>query len=132
MATRLFPRTEDAALLERLAGVEAGTAARLAELEAEAEPLAEGFEGYGEYQAACFAFLDRLRAEPGTDRLHSFKTSGWGRVTANAGHTMLAADLDSVCGSAEEPGLVAELLRGQGNALPAGVSATYIKGVYWL
>lgn len=77
MGIRLYPRTNDVAKLEKLAGVPAGTHTRLKELQA-AHKAPEG-ASYHEADAAYGRLFDAMSAEPNVDRLDSFILSGWGK-----------------------------------------------------
>ena len=72
MATRLFARTNDITILEKLAGVPAGTKAVLDTLRAEGNQMEDEF-----------AVFNHIRTNPDAERLDVFLTFGWGRVNAD-------------------------------------------------
>ena len=129
MATRLYPDTEDATLLEQLAGVPAGTAEALARFQAERRAVeALAYAEMEEIRALSRWCGKRVRrraarrdpaeetydlreAQPALAALYDFQLYGWGRLGAwrdleEAGH-------DPVVGATDDPHLLIELLYSQ-------------------
>lgn len=135
MATRLYPDTTDDVLLERLARVPVGTAAKLRAFEEErraAEPVEDQrnrtlvrlLEWTGKvdpdvhydqaFLDAGFRTADLLREQPDLDTLAHFRLFGWGRLSAFASEAVEAAGLEPVCGGTRDRALVRRLVFLQG------------------
>lgn len=134
MAIRLYPNTDDTALLERLAGVPAGTTAELRAFEAERavaevaedarnRTLVRLLEWAGKIDPDVHydqAFLDAgfrtyelLHEQPHLSALHDFRLWGWGRLSPAGVEAVEAAGLDPVCGGTGDRLLVISLVLGQ-------------------
>lgn len=124
MATRLYPRTMDDAVLERLAGVPEGTAAALAAQSAAALPDdPRDREGW-------MAFYDAMTAD--LDAFDNFRLFGWGQLTRGARAIALTKDgPKSGTIDGQDVEAVGALLRAQGVELPAGVAIADLAGVCW-
>lgn len=118
--TRLYPYTRNPEVLERLAGVPAGTSQAADQLDRELEAARFDDEAYEAAERAAGEAACALRG---------FRIFGWGRfrgwqAAEDAGH-------DPVSGSTSDEDLVAALLRAQGVSLPEGVTLADLEGVGW-
>jgi hypothetical protein len=116
MATRLFPLTSTVALLEKIAGVPAGTAARLDQIEA---TIPEGCPRY-----------DAIQANPDVEAYHSLQLFGFGRLKA----FQLVRSLGMVeySDGTQDPALIRQICRIQGNVPEEAVELMIENGgVYW-
>lgn len=105
MAVRFYPDVDDAATLEKLAGVPEGSAA----LAAHADVLRKSLEANGEH-AAEFEFHSWVRHYlPYAAEYSDFKTFGWGRCT-QAQNLVVEAGHDADCGRIDDPALVEQVL----------------------
>lgn len=93
MAIRLYPMTTDPAKLEKLCGVPAGTAARLAALEAKYPPR-ESFSDYRDWCASHDRMLDEVYEDKHLLTYHRFNLFGWGRATHRALDVLLGRPWD--------------------------------------
>lgn len=98
MATRLYPMTKDPVKLELLAGVPAGTHAKLTELEAK----------YGTNYDGLYGALYTVGNEDLLE-LNSFLLCGWGRLQCNVAQW----GMDYVSGSTTDSGQVRCMLADQ-------------------
>jgi len=119
MGTRLYPGTTDDGALEELAGVAAGTAARVRELETAA--------------GSNDRFLDLLAGDEAAGDYHHFLCFGWGKLREPVVQTLATLGLDTGTGTASDIELAHELLRRQGalGRLPAGFHFPRLGGVRW-
>jgi len=101
MATRLYPTTTNAARLEQLAGVPAGTHARLAAFEA-TRPQ----DGMVELDA----WYDVLFSDVALTDMHNFTVFGWGRLQCDVSQM----NYDNVCGSTSNSDEMVRILVEQG------------------
>lgn len=115
MAVRLYPNTEDSAVLEVLAGVPAGTHAALKAWERK-YPDDYSYERW-----------ERLWEDRDRGKLEAFIHSGWGRLQASEA-LMEALGLDPLVGSTQDPFVVRILLDEQGVSVTEQVLAC---GVSW-
>lgn len=141
MATRLYPQTDDRALLEILAGVPAGTGAALERFEAERDlverqaaerqrPIGQLERWSGKAVRTNAPQLDDVqletyrlrRQQPALERLYDFQRRGWGRL--RDWRAVEEAGLDPVCGQTDEPHLMLELIFGQHVELLPGARGT--------
>jgi len=103
MGVRLYPDTEDQALLCKLAGVPESTAQELAEYN-KSKPSAldqDAHYKHWEYRPENVA------------RLEDFQTFGWGRVSLTASRLIEEYGHDNVCGSESDPERVRSILKAQ-------------------
>jgi hypothetical protein len=123
MGVRLYPATKDEAKLEKLAGVPAGTAAKLRDLEAK-YPITKEMDFF-QVQAVYNGKYGELYA-PGNGDLnhyHSFLLFGFGRFAGGK-------DCDGgseVGGSTTDTAKVEALLRLHG----VQVTMAEVEGLYW-
>jgi|SRR5579859_276163 len=109
MAVRLYPKSEDPSVLERLAGVPAGTSARLDAVLA---------AGQGDAAEAV------IRADQDLQALDIAQLFGFGILRVWVG--------PSVIGEETDPARVAAILSGQGVDLAAyGLALSDLGGVAW-
>lgn len=123
----MYPLTKDEGVLERLAGVASGTAARLAEIEA-AAGVCPNDESAHEWHEALH---DALYSEPDVDRYHGFLVFGWHRVKPFAVFALAWAGLDPIGDVMLEPELVRVMLKGQEVVLPEDVALEALEGLGW-
>lgn len=121
MGTRLYPKTRNVSVLERLAGVPAGTHQLLEQLEAQRQSM--GSEAY----------YDLLANNPDADYLDNFLLFGWGKLTSEqweVAKELLGPD-DCWHGSTTDIDAVKRMLAGNYNCTLNGVSIEELEGVYW-
>ena len=121
MATRLFPLTNDVALLEKIAGVPAGTAKVLEQIEA---TIPEGCPNTG-----CPRY-DAIHAQQDVEAYHDFLLFGYGRLKA----FQLVRSLGMVeySDGTQDPALIRQICRIQGNVPEEAVELMIENGgVYW-
>jgi hypothetical protein len=126
MSTQLFPRTEDSTILERLAGVPAGTAAA-------SEAYGPMPADTGNYEADIDAFTAWREAMPeDVVTYRQFTDYGWGSV--QAWRNIAAWGLDVACDETDDRTRVFLILFEQGVITGRklnGVSIEELGGVYW-
>lgn len=105
MGTRLYPNTEDRAVLAQLAGVPEATWERL-------EQLTEVRQRLGDEEVSG---------------LESFLLFGWGRVDVA---TLLAFSFDTACDGTDDPKTVRRLLAAHHVDLK-GVEIDRLEGLHW-
>lgn len=127
MATRLYPDTDDPDLLERLAGVPAGTFAALEAFETSRTAAEAAAHERGAVLLPLMRWagkpVDSLgdevldpewqtyqlrKMQPALHQLRDFMIFGWGRL-ANC-DAVESAGLDVVCDGTEDPALMCEIL----------------------
>lgn len=120
MGTRLYPKTRNIAILEKLAGVPAGTNEVLKELEAKRDSM------------DTKDYYDLLAKHPNADILDGFCVFGWGKL--NSEQWIIAKELlgPDECwnGSLTNPVDVERMLAGKHCSLN-GVSIQELEGVCW-
>ncbi len=121
MATRLYPNTKNPAILEKLAGVPAGTAARLEAIQKRQEEEMAG-KDFFERNEIGFRHFQEMHETPEGD-LSTFLTFGWGRVDMGA--------CPDYSGSNDDEVGVAQILRRHPVQLPADVTVAELEGVHW-
>jgi hypothetical protein len=135
MGTRLYPKTNDPRVLERLAGVPQGThekrtaiREKYAELAREASANCATAEELAQvkYDLDSQEF-DEIGADPKTDAYDSFVTFGWGRI-CDFRHIDRGYDLGA--GSETQPDKVEAILELHRVDLN-GVTLAEIGGVQW-
>jgi len=135
MGTRLYPNTQDPRVLERLAGVPAGTHEKLAairekyaELAREAKANCTTVEEFAEveYELDSQEF-DEISVDPNTDAYDSFVIFGWGRIP---NFRLIDRDYDLVVGNETQPDKVEAIFKLQRVDLK-GVTLAEIGGVHW-
>jgi len=114
MGVRLYPRTQNTAILERLADVPAGTYNNLAAFESD-YPCDNTYE---RYQA--------LQTEPNRGILQNFILFGWGKLSWG---DIEVDDYD--VGRSEDLDFVKAILAENGIVLPDGISFESLDGVAW-
>ena len=122
MGTYVFPLTKDTAVLEQLAGVPQGTAARLRAIESQ-HPYHLTDDDQGQ------AMFDVIVADNDLEALRSFELSGWGRISPEFYHAVGGED-GGYCGNKNDPAEIARLLCLQGVAL-GGVPIEKLGGIGW-
>lgn len=105
---------------EILAGVPAGTAARLAELE-QSRPRDCRVAGYHE---ATDAWYEKLMADDDVDRLNHFQLFGYGRVNGDGYKYIESLGLDPVCGSVSDTKQMNRMLKMHGVDIPCCLQVT--------
>lgn len=149
MGTRLYPRTRNPAVLELLAGVPAGTYARLAALDSKYEKLRKLISSHLKGDLDDAEETDFIRHENLSYRrhkeivrdenlssLHNLLLFGWGKVRSAVYELlekhpdMLDGD-DIYSGSCEDTGFCRDILARQGVELPAGLDPAELKGLCW-
>lgn len=150
MGTRLYPRTSNPAVLELLAGVPAGTHARLAVLDSKYEKLRKLISSrlkgdLDEAEETDFIRHERLSyrrhkeivRDENLNSLHNLLLFGWGKVRSAVYELlekhpdMLDEDGDVYCNSCEDTGFCRDILARQGVELPAGFDPVELKGLCW-
>jgi hypothetical protein len=120
MGTRLYPRTRNVNVLEKLAGVPAGTSNTLEELETKRDTM------------DSMDYYDLLDKHPEANILDNFMTFGWGKL--NSEQWAVAKELlgPDECwnGSITDPADVLRMLNAKFCMLN-GVSIEELEGVYW-
>jgi hypothetical protein len=131
MATRLYPYTTDTAVLEKLAGVPAGTAAALEAYDHANKPT----DFYGEESAAAWeAYFGNMTAAMSS--YDHFIVYGWGRLTRDASDVAARVPGDvhdgyAICGATDNTEAVRAILAAQGVTLPFSVTARELEGLTW-
>jgi hypothetical protein len=144
MATRLSPHTENPAILEKLSGVPAGTAARLAAIQ---KPFADRLielnaefqraipprqdEIYRETSDTQAEEYDAIRKDADVAEFYNFTQSGWGRMDRDTIDTIESFGMDPVCGITYDVTQVVQLLNDQGIRLPDDIRARDLEGLQW-
>jgi len=120
MATRLYPQTSDVTILEKIAGVPAGTAKVLEQIEA---TIPEGCPNMG-----CPRY-DAINAEPNVEAYHSLQLFGFGRLKA----VQLVRSLGMVeySDGTTDPDLIRKICEIQGVPREAVELMIAHGGVYW-
>lgn len=120
MGTRLYPKTKNSSVLEKLAGVSAGTSTLLSELEAKRDSM------------ETMEYFDLLEKHPDANILDGFLTFGWGKL--NSGQWAVAKELfgpdDCWNGSLTNTAEVERMLAAKHCELN-GVAVEELEGVYW-
>lgn len=121
MGTRLYPKTRNVSVLEKLAGVPAGTSTLLKELEAKRDSM------------DTMAYYDMLSENPHADILDNFMTFGWGKL--NSEQWDIAKELfgPDKCwsGSVSDDYNVNRMLTAKGIHNLNGVTVQELEGVCW-
>ena len=118
MGVRLYPVTKDKAVLEKLAGVPAGTVRRYESLG----------EMYSDRDWEVFQYI--VNADESLARWANFIGNGWGKANqvSNKWLTPGGGDLNTPI---TDPVKVEEILRECGVQLPEGVVVEDLEGVVW-
>ena len=106
MGTRLYPKTNDSSIMERLAGVAPGTQALLEKLEATwKETRSDDWDSDTLY--------DLLDAHPEANRLYDFHLFGWGKLNSDQWTLIrnnVTSEDDVYGGSTSDPRLMQQLV----------------------
>jgi hypothetical protein len=121
MGVRLYPNTQDPAALETLAGVPAGTHARLSAVEAEFAPRLNAAPDFFARNAIYDEKYNRVNDDDAMGDLDNFLTFGWGRFQHVAGLS------DGCVGRLDAPADAQRLLDHNG----IEVNAALAGGVHW-
>lgn len=146
MGTRLYPRTSNPAVLELLAGVPAGTHARLAVLDSKYEGLRKLISArpkgdtdqtdFIRHESLSYRRHKEIVRDEDLHSLHNLLLFGWGKVRSavyallEMHPDMLDGD-DIYSGSCEDTGFCRDILARQGVELPAGFDPVELKGLCW-
>lgn len=141
MGTRLYPTTQNAAIIEILAGVPAGTHESLTKIRlenrAEVERLQREGGNYGDIQEVEYRQWQTLQEIP-EGRLDGFLTFGWGKLTYDAFDIVKAhipSDEDENWlwnGDTTNVGLVDSIMEAQGVDLEKlGINPEDMEGLCW-
>ena len=134
MGTRMYPVTSVTEILEKLAGVPAGTekAIRLKQAAARQECESRGIKTYSpEGHKVFFEMLNNFT--PNERRYYDFILYGWGHLTEDAFsiiYDMFDGEIHYVA-TVLDHSLAEALLKAQGVTLPDGITLDDIKGVKW-
>jgi len=125
MATRLYPNTDDTAVLETLCYVPAGTGDRLKALQAEGEKLIASATDRFERQEKDYKAWSLIQNDTDAAALDAFLTFGWGRIRH------IPEGLDCYSGTAKDPQTIREICQNQ--PLPEATIEILIAngGVHW-
>ena len=124
MGCRLYPKTQNAEILEKLARVPEGTYGKLKEFEAQSENQYEIGSEKG-YEVYC-----RMQENPDLGALQEFLLYGWGRLNAASVNVIERWQLDPNVGSTTNPIVVRALI----NVLSIdtkGISRESLEGLKW-
>ncbi len=122
MATRLYPQTNDVAILEAICGVPAGTAARLEQIEA---TIPEGCPNMG-----CPRW-EAIHAEPDVEAYHTFHLFGFGRLVAF--RLVRSLGMVEYADGTTDPDLIRKICEEQGNVTPEQAELMIAHGgVHWV
>lgn len=128
MGTRLYPRTRNVESLEKLAGVPAGTAARLDAMKLRHDKELEGLDRAQRYEKEYAQYCERNDDKHVGD-YDAFLTFGWGKFEDPCGVA------PGYSGRLEDPAKVTQLFRANGiGPLTKEGMAQFValcEGVFW-
>lgn len=154
MATRLYPNTNSPEILEKLAGVPAGTARKLEAIREKYQ--AQRQEAWATFhsiiaagstaeaaQEACYdhsvgeAEYNEISANPEVSRMDHFMVFGWSRLSPEASAIVAELGEDPCIGFWEKDRkeaflpITRKILAAQGVRLPEGVTVESLEGINW-
>ena len=130
MGIRLYPVTENPVVLEKLAGVPAGTHALLEAMREKYKLLRIALSPSQRYELEEQEYQE-LDENAALGTLDHFLTFGWGRVNMNVLIAANPANEGEYSGRETDTIKVGGILLGHGIAIPGSVSASELEGLRW-
>jgi hypothetical protein len=125
MGTRLYARTENAAIIEKLAGVPQGTYAALQEFDSNPENQYDWGDTEKGYEVYC-----RKQQSPDLSTLEEFLLYGWGKFNRATIGVLERWQLNREVGSTTNPVIVRSLITSMGIDTK-GVAHREFEGLKW-